>query len=454
MKRRDFLSIVPTFYLLQLNGLWQGQKRDRTPGTPCDLQVVTANRHSITVAWQPPPLNIKSMGSGLAGYEVMTDGGDIVDAGNNLAETINYLGPNTGHAFQVRAYDNNGNRSDWSSAVIGTTADYTPIYRIDCGRTAGGVVSGWDVDQFSVNGSTDSHAGTPDLTGLTSPAPSAVYQTLRKITADPTNATPLHYTITGLTPDTVYKIRLHYCIHTTVINTTSVYVQEVVVDSRKVSNVQYPTGLVAQIRELFLTSDGSGEIDIQWTNNSGPIDYINGIEVLLGNAPDDSVVTQIIYEGDSISSGYPYANSSPGKELAALIDGNYYAFDSPLVFDPTNLFRVKHVATEGETLSPMYADISNQIADRLDMATGNILIFAGGTNHFHSGDSPATVEAGFELYFGDPGLDGYLKCVCSILPSVPHVSPSDVATFNDWLEDHYNDMLGCDVSSTFGQMLI
>lgn len=56
-----------------------------------------------------------------AGYEYRKDGGSPIDVGNTLTTTVTGLVIDTEYTFEVRAYDDVGNRSAWSSPIDVTT---------------------------------------------------------------------------------------------------------------------------------------------------------------------------------------------------------------------------------------------------------------------------------------------------------------------------------------------
>ena len=95
-----------------------------------------------------------------------------------------------------------------SSAVTsGTYTIYSIAAQINCGGSA---VSGtnWVADEDYGSGtSTASVSNTITTTGVTNPAPQAVYQSCRYATTAGTN---FSYTITGLTDNAAYTVRLHF----------------------------------------------------------------------------------------------------------------------------------------------------------------------------------------------------------------------------------------------------
>ena len=90
------------------------------PSIPANLTATAASELSIALAWDPSTDNVA-----VTGYEYSIDGGAAVDAGAGIAKIVNSLAPSTLYSFTVRAYDDAGNRSDWSSAASATTDEAT-----------------------------------------------------------------------------------------------------------------------------------------------------------------------------------------------------------------------------------------------------------------------------------------------------------------------------------------
>ena len=104
-------------------------------------------------------------------------------------------GTTAGGPFTVTA------QSGSISGTAGVTVSSTPttVYRINCG---GAAVSPFTADQFSSGGTARTVTNSITLTGVTNPAPQAVYQSERY-----GNAT---YTLPSLVAAAQYKVRLHF----------------------------------------------------------------------------------------------------------------------------------------------------------------------------------------------------------------------------------------------------
>jgi len=156
------------------------------------------------------------------------------------------------------------------------TAVVTDVIAIDSGGPA---TSNWVADEYysPSPGSTQSTANTIDTSGVTNPAPQAVYQNLRNVASGGTT-----YTIPGLTANANYTVRLHFAEianwacsgarkFNVSINGTQVLTNFDICDAAG--------GVDKAIAESFATTaNGSGQIVVQLTSvtNTG---IIAGIEI-------------------------------------------------------------------------------------------------------------------------------------------------------------------------------
>ena len=145
---------------------------------------------------------------------------------------------------------------------------------INCGGSA---ESPFVADVYFGSGNVATTGATIDLTGVTDPAPMAVYQSLRYGSVS--------YTIPGLTPGGAYTVRLHFAeinynsagdrVFDMSLNGTTVLSN---FDIIAAAGSKYK----AVIEEFSVLADGSGNIVL---TSSSVIDYpqINGIEILGGS---------------------------------------------------------------------------------------------------------------------------------------------------------------------------
>lgn len=87
------------------------------PGPPQNLQTTAKSANWIQVTWQKAIDNV-----GIKGYEIWVNGG-IIDIKHHFVYNHTGLESPSAHIYKVRAYDFQGNRSQWTEEVIGTTSD-------------------------------------------------------------------------------------------------------------------------------------------------------------------------------------------------------------------------------------------------------------------------------------------------------------------------------------------
>jgi beta-galactosidase len=151
-------------------------------------------------------------------------------------------------------------------------------------NSGGGAASPFIADAFFSGGTAGSTSAAIDTSGVTNPAPQAVYQTERW-----NNNT---YTFPNLIPGTSYKVRLHFA--EIYYNAAGIRVFNVFINGTQVlSNFDIfaATGAMdkATVREFMATANGSGQIIIQYSDIAGKDNAkSSGIEILpLLAAPTD-----------------------------------------------------------------------------------------------------------------------------------------------------------------------
>jgi uncharacterized repeat protein (TIGR02543 family) len=164
----------------------------------------------------------------------------------------------------------NGSVSATASVTVSSTP--TAVYRINCGSTS--AVSPFTADQYASGGTQRTVTNTINISGVTNPAPMAVYQTERY-----GNST---YTLPNLTAGSQYTVRLHFAeLYQTA---TGKRKFNVAINSTTVlSNFDiYATAggnYKAVVREFTATANSSGQIVIQFTTVTDNA-TIEGIEIL------------------------------------------------------------------------------------------------------------------------------------------------------------------------------
>ena len=153
-------------------------------------------------------------------------------------------------------------------------ASLTDVLDIDSGNTA--AVSPYTADQDFNTGSTASSSSTIDTSHTSTPAPTAVYQTVRY-------GSSFTYTIPGLTSGKIYAVRLHFAELT--FTGAGQRVFNVAINGTPVLSsfdIYATSGATNQaISEQFnAVANSSGQIVIAFTAGSADNPEVNGIEIL------------------------------------------------------------------------------------------------------------------------------------------------------------------------------
>jgi hypothetical protein len=166
------------------------------------------------------------------------------------------------------------------------TVTNTTVKQINSG---GGASSPYATDSGSDAGtSTETTGTTIDRTGLTNPAPIAVYQSDRYKTTSGAFTYGVtgqwSYTFTGLAPNASHKLRLHFAENH--YNTVGYRVMDIAVNNVGVESsfdvyaAAGNTQFKGVIKEYTETSDGTGTIKITLTPHNAHGAFINGIEII------------------------------------------------------------------------------------------------------------------------------------------------------------------------------
>jgi hypothetical protein len=158
------------------------------------------------------------------------------------------------------------------TASVTVAAVPTTVYQINCGSSS--AVSPFKADQYGSGGTQRSVTNTITISGITNPAPAAVYQSERY-----GNST---YTLPSLTAGAQYTVRLHFAeLYQTA---TGKRVFNVAINGTTVlSNFDiYATAGAAYkavLREFTATANSSGQIVIAFTTVTDNA-TIEGIEII------------------------------------------------------------------------------------------------------------------------------------------------------------------------------
>jgi uncharacterized repeat protein (TIGR02543 family) len=167
-----------------------------------------------------------------------------------------------------------------TATVTLTAATPTAIYRINCGSSS--AVSPFTADQYASGGTQRTVTNTITVSGITNPAPTAVYQSERY-----GNTT---YTLPSLTAGSQYTVRLHFAeLYQTATGKRkfNVAINGTAVLSNFDIYATAGTNYKAVLREFTATANASGQIVVALTTVTDNA-TISGIEILTAvpnNAP-------------------------------------------------------------------------------------------------------------------------------------------------------------------------
>ncbi|HTD25177.1 MAG TPA: malectin domain-containing carbohydrate-binding protein [Terriglobales bacterium] len=168
---------------------------------PSNLTATATSSSAINLSWTASPT------SGVT-YDVFrsTTSGFTPSSSNQIANGVTStsfsntgLTCNTAYFYLVEAANSSGTSTPSNQASATTQTCPTTLVQINCGGPA---VSPFVADEFFAGGGTINHANTIDLSGVTNPAPMAVYQTAR--------IASFTYTIPGFTAGSSHTVRLHF----------------------------------------------------------------------------------------------------------------------------------------------------------------------------------------------------------------------------------------------------
>lgn len=244
------------------------------PQPPSNLVATAASSSAINLSWTASPT------SGVT-YDVFrsTSSGFTPSSSNQIASGVTStsfadsgLACNTAYFYLVEAANSSGSSTPSNQASATTQACAVgPSVQINSGGPA---VAPFVADEDFTGGATISHTNTIDLSGVTNPAPMAVYQTART-----GNFT---YTIPGFGPGTSQTVRLHFA--ETFFSSAGSRTFNVSINGTQVLTnfdvfATAGTKNKAVIEQFTANANASGQYVIQFTsvvNNS----LVSGIEVI------------------------------------------------------------------------------------------------------------------------------------------------------------------------------
>jgi fibronectin type 3 domain-containing protein len=249
------------------------------PSAPTGLSA-TPNNESVSLSWTASSgatsykvyRSTTSGGEGTTAYATVTSGTSYTDTG---------VTNGTAYYYTVAAVNSAGTSAQSAQVTATPTAGGggSVKVQIDTGSSSG--VSPFVADEdFSSGGNEFSSTATISTSGVASPAPMAVYQTVRW-------ASSFTYTIPGLTSGTTYEVRLHFA----ELSFTAAGQREfnVAINGTSVlSNFDifaHAGENAALIEQFNATANSSGQIVVAFTQGAADNPEIAGLEVLTEGAP-------------------------------------------------------------------------------------------------------------------------------------------------------------------------
>lgn len=363
-----------------------------------------------------------------------------------------------------------------------------PGLKIDLGRTSGGTVSGWVPDStYYVGAGVTDTITPPDTSGLTDPAPSAVYGTIRRMSEYLDESVHIPASV-GLIPNTNYLIRLHI---------------DKATFSDRVTIEKYPHPTLSEflfdgtvtttvvIFEFPAISDSSGDLRFVMGNYGGIFFAAVGLEILplwisdlqpMANPSytnNASMSVQIAGQGTrgslsncrikSLNGGLPQGVtlSDTGllsgtpicyRQSQVIVEGDSRtgAFGTegvgwPLIAQSSlgDNFTIRNIGSGGNVISNMVTEYYSQALPFRDSAFAKdiYLLFGPGVNDLNLSRSVADVYADYVTIGQQAQADGFFVIVSTCMftntsPAQPNVDDLNTnhlipnwATFADMLVD-------------------
>jgi Malectin domain/F5/8 type C domain/Fibronectin type III domain len=240
------------------------------PGPPSGLTATATSSSNINLSWTASPTSgvTYSLFRSTSASFTPSGSSQIASGLGGLTYADSALSGSTTYYYYVQAV--NGGVNSTSSNRANATTSVSSGTKINCG---GAAVSPFVADVNFTGGTTINHANTIDLSGVTNPAPAAVYQTARTNT--------FSYTIPGFAASSSHTVRLHFC--ETYFSAAGSRTFNVSINGAQVLSafdIFATAGAKnkAVIQEFTVSANASGSYVIQFTAvvNSG---LISGIEI-------------------------------------------------------------------------------------------------------------------------------------------------------------------------------
>jgi hypothetical protein len=255
------------------------------PSVPTGLTATAASSSQINLSW-----TASTAGTGCTvSYAVTRNGSQVATGLNGTTFSDNSITCNTSYTYTVTASDAAGSSAASSPVSASTNCGVPPSVQINAGGPA---VNPFVADADFTGGATINHANTIDLSGVTNPAPMAVYQTAR-VTSTVGAGTSFTYTIPGFPAGSTQQVRLHFAetFHTTAgsrvfnvsINGTQVLANFDIFAAAGAANK-------AVIKQFDVAANSSGQYVIVFTTVTDKA-LVSGIEVIAAGGGCSSAPT-------------------------------------------------------------------------------------------------------------------------------------------------------------------
>jgi beta-glucanase (GH16 family) len=171
------------------------------PQPPSNLAATATSSSAINLTWTASPTSgvtydvFRSTTSGFT----PSSSNQIASGGTSTSFADSGLTCNSTYFYMVEAANSGGTSGASNQARATTQACVSSVLQINAGGPA---VTPFVADEDFTGGSTIHHANTIDLSGITNPAPMAVYQTAR--------VGNFTYTLRGFTAGSTHTVRLHF----------------------------------------------------------------------------------------------------------------------------------------------------------------------------------------------------------------------------------------------------
>jgi len=367
-----FTTVSDNAEVAGIEVLASGSVPPAPPNAPTSLAATAVSSSQINLSWTA------SATAGVT-YSVLRNGTGIANGLTATSYSDTGLAPSTTYSYTVEAVDSAGPSLASNTATATTPANSCTS---DCGmdvlaiHAGGGAVGNFAADEDFVGGTASATTATISTTGVTDPAPEAVYQTQRF-----GNFT---YMLPGLTAGTSYTVRLHFSEYYWTAAGKRVF--NVSINGTQVLTNFDIFALVgadqAIVEQFTATANASGQIVIVFTTVSDNAE-VAGIEVLssggtgttpppppaVPNAPTNLMATAASSNQINLSwtasttSGVTYTVLRNGASIANNLTATSYS-DTGLMASTTYSYAVEAVDSAGT--SPA----SNSAAATTTAATG------------------------------------------------------------------------------------